>query len=278
MKFIITGRMREKETRRPLRQFLVRAYDQDRFSSDDVLGNAVTDSNGKFKITFTEEAFQDLFTPEKRPDIYLVVYAPVAATARASHSYNPIYSTKRNVLRSAFQYESFDLLIERRLVSGITGVIKPVRPDSRDDWRKKMAIYFKENPNKYRPDKDKGIALPQLNCTSNFGPQIRDAGIGEETTVTVKLMNEGTGPSFFTYVQIYEGPRGYNSPVSDYRLCDEKIVSIQPGQTRDVDLLFWREKTSARIVGICFDPMLDRRDFALVEQYNRHITSVHYNY
>jgi len=117
---------------------------------------------------------------------------------------------------------------------------------------------------------------PRLKCTSNFGPEIRYLDVGDSTTVTVWVTNNGNGISFATYVEIYEGPVGYSSPRSDYRLCDYKIVTINPGQTVEVKLSWNRLLQRGRIVGVCFDPFLDPRGFYLMEQYNDHITSIHY--
>jgi hypothetical protein len=50
-----------------------------------------------------------------------------------------------------------------------------------------------------------------------------------------------------------------------------------PGERREVSLPWVRREHTARIVGIVFDPLLDPKDFTLVEQVNRHITSVHYS-
>lgn len=69
--FRITGTVEEKETGRPLRAVIVRAYDRD-FVLDDKLGFATTDESGRFEILFRTEDFRDIW--ESHPDIYLKVF------------------------------------------------------------------------------------------------------------------------------------------------------------------------------------------------------------
>ena len=52
--------MEVQETRRPVEGLLVSAFDKD-LAFDDHLGVAVTDSEGRFVIRFTEDQFQDIF-------------------------------------------------------------------------------------------------------------------------------------------------------------------------------------------------------------------------
>jgi hypothetical protein len=72
MKYEITGVVLEKESGAPVRGLLVRGYDKD-LIYDDLLGTAITDEEGRFTMAYTERDFSELF--EKRPDIYLEVYA-----------------------------------------------------------------------------------------------------------------------------------------------------------------------------------------------------------
>lgn len=62
--------MVEAGTQRPLAELVVRAYDRDAFS-DDFLGEARTDADGRFAIVYATAHFRDLV--ETRPDLYLVV-------------------------------------------------------------------------------------------------------------------------------------------------------------------------------------------------------------
>jgi hypothetical protein len=58
---------------------LIRAFDEDKNSADDFIGESITDNNGDFNIIFDESAFQDKNKKEKEkglPDIYLNIYKP----------------------------------------------------------------------------------------------------------------------------------------------------------------------------------------------------------
>ncbi|UCE19729.1 MAG: hypothetical protein JSV84_05125 [Gemmatimonadota bacterium] len=70
MKFEITGQVEEAESGRGVPGVVVSAFDKD-LLFDDLLGEAMTDAQGKFRLEYAEGEFRDLF--EKRPDIYLTV-------------------------------------------------------------------------------------------------------------------------------------------------------------------------------------------------------------
>lgn len=90
------------------------------------------------------------------------------------------------------------------------------------------------------------------------------------------VWNDGTYPSWTCYVEVYEGPRGFANPLSAYSLRGRSIITLQPGERREVMLPWVRERSTGRIVGLVFDPLLDPRDFEVVPQFNRHITSRSY--
>ena len=71
--FRIFGVVEEAETRRPLANLVVRAFDRD-LIFDDKIGYTNTDDDGHFEIRFGAERFRDLF--ESRPDLYLRIYDP----------------------------------------------------------------------------------------------------------------------------------------------------------------------------------------------------------
>jgi hypothetical protein len=118
---------------------------------------------------------------------------------------------------------------------------------------------------------------PYIDATSNFGPQITALRVGEAGTVSFTIWNDGNYPAWTCYVEVYEGPGGYTSPLSAYSLRGRRIVTLHPGERKEVSLPWVREQRTGRIVGIVFDPLLDPVDFTVVEQMNRHITSVHYS-
>ncbi|MDT8898211.1 hypothetical protein QYE77_08015 [Thermanaerothrix sp. 4228-RoL] len=117
---------------------------------------------------------------------------------------------------------------------------------------------------------------PYLDATSNFAPQISALRVGEIGTITFTVWNDGNYPAWTCYVEIYEGPGGYTHPLSDYELRGRAIITLHPGEKREVTLPWVRQRKSGRVVGIVYDPLLDPRGFTVVGQYDRHITSVHY--
>jgi hypothetical protein len=117
---------------------------------------------------------------------------------------------------------------------------------------------------------------PYLDATSNFGPQITALRVGEAGSVSFTVWNDGNYPAWTCYVDLYEGPGGYTSPLAAYALRGRRIIALHPGERREVALPWVRQQTTGRIVGVVYDPLLDPRDFTVVEQVNRHITSVHY--
>jgi len=273
MEFKITGIIIEKESRKVIPGLLVRAFDKDLLYSD-LLGNAISRSNGTFSIGYEGEDFQELF--EKRPDIYLVIYGSATARNPGRVGDEPIYTTKHYTRFNAGRQEHFMIEIPREQLkedSPSMGIVPTPEPG---EWKKKIDDYIKTHPINFQFNSEKGFASPRLECTSHFGPEIINIGVGDSTWVTVRVTNVGNGVSFFSYIQVYEGPRGYTSPVRDYRLSDYRIITINPGQTVDVKLYWSRLLANGRIVGVCFDPFLDPRGFSLMEQYHTHITSIHY--
>jgi class 3 adenylate cyclase len=70
-RFVLSGVVRERESGRPLAGLVVRAFDKD-LMSDDYLGSATTDGEGRYEVRFTADAFRDLF--ERHPDLFVRVY------------------------------------------------------------------------------------------------------------------------------------------------------------------------------------------------------------
>jgi|GEM_PF-4875511 len=274
MEFKITGIVREKESKLPISGLLVRAFDKDLFFTD-LLGNAITASDGSFSLGYEGNDFRELF--EKKPDIYLKIYGSATVEDPGRSGDNPIYTTQQHIRFNSERQEFFLVEIPQDLLeedAPSTGTISTPEPGR---WKELIDDYIHTHPVEFTYDPDKGFMAPLLECTSNFGPEIRNLDLGNPGTVTVRVTNKGNGISFTTYVEVYEGPRGYVHPIRDYRLCDYKMITINPGQTVDVELNWIRLLPRGRIVGICFDPFLDPRGFRLAEQYNDHITSIHYS-
>lgn len=114
----ITGRIYEKESGRALVGLNVRAYDKDLFM-DDLLGAAVTDKEGKFRIEYSKQDFSELF--EQNPDIYLSIF---------SSSFHPIIDTKEQIRWGAAEKEHFDIAIPRRGLRGETYTLASNRVDA----------------------------------------------------------------------------------------------------------------------------------------------------
>lgn len=179
---------------------------------------------------------------------------------------------------SARRNEHFDIVIPRKRLGDDAPSVRLVMTPELGNWKNLIDEYVKTHPVGYQVKNGKNFMAARLECDSNFGPEIQDLGFGDVGTVTVRVTNKGNGISYAAYVQIYEGPWGYTHPLSDYRLCDYSVLTINPGQTMDAKLNWNRLLDKGRIVGVCFDPFLDPRGFHLVEQYHDHITSMHYHF
>jgi hypothetical protein len=70
--FRISGQIIALHSRQGLFAVRVEAWDKDLICSD-LVGSAVTDSQGVFQITFDESYFQELFG-DRRPDLFFRVF------------------------------------------------------------------------------------------------------------------------------------------------------------------------------------------------------------
>ncbi len=105
----IHGTVLEAGTRRPLADLRVRAYDWDLLSND-VLGDATTDAEGRFEISFLD-TFAGLL--ERKPDVFLRVFD---ASGRRE-----LHSTRDRIRWNVERDESFALEIaDARLPDGGT--------------------------------------------------------------------------------------------------------------------------------------------------------------
>ena len=103
MRFRVTGVIEEKETDRPLRDLIVRAFDKDRFF-DDKVGYATTDEDGRFEIQFNTEDFREAW--ESRPDLYLRIFD--------RDGIRQIHETTEAIRWNASHDEHFRVLISAR--------------------------------------------------------------------------------------------------------------------------------------------------------------------
>jgi hypothetical protein len=74
------------QNKKPLPNLCIEAWDKD-LLIDDFLGETITDSNGEFKISFSQNRFKELFI-ENWPDLYFKIYAGKTL----------IHSTEKSVL------------------------------------------------------------------------------------------------------------------------------------------------------------------------------------
>ena len=73
MNYKITGVVKDVFGK-PIQNLYVDAYDSDFGTSEDYIGKAVTDSQGKFEILFDDKAFKENFEfLERKPDLFITV-------------------------------------------------------------------------------------------------------------------------------------------------------------------------------------------------------------
>jgi len=106
----VTGRVYVQETGQGLEGMHVKAVDKDLFF-DDVLGTAVTDSDGRYEVTYEKKDFSELF--ERKPDLYIVVRDP--------KSRRIVYSSEDHVRWDAGAHESIDVPIPQSAVEAASG-------------------------------------------------------------------------------------------------------------------------------------------------------------
>ncbi|MEK6281256.1 MAG: neuraminidase-like domain-containing protein [Acidobacteriota bacterium] len=71
--YTLNGRVTDQRGE-PLEGLTVRAYDKDTLSADDFLGEARTDADGRYRISFTEEQFRPSVLEVGGPDVYIRVF------------------------------------------------------------------------------------------------------------------------------------------------------------------------------------------------------------
>lgn len=71
-KINITGFIFNQKTKKAIANLKVEAWDKD-MVVDDLVGSAVTDSNGRFEITFSRKYFSELFL-DRKPDLFFKIF------------------------------------------------------------------------------------------------------------------------------------------------------------------------------------------------------------
>lgn len=104
MQYKVFGQVRESESRLPVPGVVVGAFDKDH-TFDELLGEIMTDPEGKFNIEYEEGRFRHLF--EQTPDIYLKV---------KTASNRVLYTTEESVRFNSGQKEEFQLEIPAKIL------------------------------------------------------------------------------------------------------------------------------------------------------------------
>lgn len=106
----VTGRVSVQETNEALPGLHIKAVDKDLFF-DDVLGTTVTDTDGRFAITYEKKDFAELF--ERAPDLYIIV--------RDATNRRILYSSEGSVRCHAGAKETIDVAIPQRVLDAASG-------------------------------------------------------------------------------------------------------------------------------------------------------------
>jgi hypothetical protein len=73
LNYKITGIVKD-DLGRPIPNLFVDAFDSDFGTSEDYIGKAVTNTQGKFEIAFDDKAYKENFEfPERKPDLFLTI-------------------------------------------------------------------------------------------------------------------------------------------------------------------------------------------------------------
>jgi len=147
------------------------------------------------------------------------------------------------------------------------------------DWQKEFSSSLKDARGSVSQQELKELPRPWIKASSNFAPQINSQSINQPGEISYTVSNMGNFAAITCYTEVYEGPDGYSTPLSGYELRGRKVITLQPGEEREVSLPWVRTRQSGRIVGIAYDPVLDPKNWYLDQetpQHNRHVTSSHF--
>lgn len=101
-RYHITGTILDRGSGRPVAGLKVRGYDKD-FFRDQLLGDGVTDDNGRYEIVFTRDDFTGpIIKLERHPDIFVVVF---------DREGRQVYSTEHSIIVDAARETTIDLQI-----------------------------------------------------------------------------------------------------------------------------------------------------------------------
>ncbi len=168
------------------------------------------------------------------------------------------------------------------LIRGILG--NPCNP--LDTWKKNNKSWWKSRQAWRERERqaaiDRGeradIALPEpyLECgriassRGWLGPQLKAMTFNQMSEVAFVVENKGNAPSWSCFVEVYEGPFAvYGLKFSEMQLNGRKIITLQPGEQKEVVLPFkpTREKNGSISIR-CHDPIQDPGIISF-QQYDR---------
>ncbi|MBC7777549.1 MAG: hypothetical protein H7246_19100 [Phycisphaerae bacterium] len=103
--YSVSGIIRDSYSGKALSKLKVRAFDKD-FFRDQLLGDGISDENGRYEIKFNREDFTGpIIKLERHPDIFVLVY---------DENDNLVYSTEKSVIIDAGRHTTLDLNIPFR--------------------------------------------------------------------------------------------------------------------------------------------------------------------
>lgn len=154
----------------------------------------------------------------------------------------------------------------------------PVPPPRPGEWSEKIAEWLRQRDADKPPNQDERERRPRpwLDIAATFAPQVSASQVGETGAVTVRVWNAGNVPAWSCHVELYEGPPGFTTPLADCIPRGRTIITLHPGEQRDVTLPWKRDGRTGRIVAVIFDPILDPKGFTVVPQTDRHLASASY--
>lgn len=166
-----------------------------------------------------------------------------------------------------------------------TGADEITRIERVPEWKQRIDEFAETHPIDFEYDPEKGFMAPSLVCTLiSVRWLIRRIKILISPWVTISVTNSGNGISFSSYVEVYARRFGYNS-AKYFRLSNYRVLTINPGQTVNVRMeldyeisSLWLDKhkkiKEEKIVGVCYDPILDPLGFRVKELNDRQLSEL----
>lgn len=112
--------------------------------------------------------------------------------------------------------------------------------------------------------------LPERDWDNIVYPYLWVGGQAYYDGIQTCVQNDGDAPSFYTVLELYQGPlinrapeiKYIDHPLNNFVLTWRKIVTLNPGQRLDFDLSGARPSYEV-LIWVCYDPILDPRVFRM---------------